>query len=130
MAAIIASVEPQVTQIRVSGSTSQAGVGAADFRGDRLPEVLRSPGDRVLVHVSVDRRLRSRLQLRRAAEIGEALRQIDRAVAFASRVISRITDSVKVSALALTRRAPFEGCGWVTPPSCSVGSLDGIWRDL
>ena len=49
--------------------------------GQRLAEVLRAPSDRILVYVFV-RRLRQPVEQRpRRVEVGEALRQIDRAVA-------------------------------------------------
>ncbi len=57
-----------------------AGVGAPDLLGDRGTEVSGAPGDGVLVDVSVKRRLGRLLELRRAGEVGEALRQVHRIV--------------------------------------------------
>ena len=48
--------------------------------GDGIAERLRAPGDRVLVDVSVDGIRDRPLELRRAREVGEALRQADRAL--------------------------------------------------
>ena len=75
----IASVLPQVTVISVSGSTlsprCQSACSAIASR-----RLLRTPGDRVLVDVVLDRPAGRVLDLARGREIGHSLRQIDRAV--------------------------------------------------
>ena len=48
--------------------------------GDRLAEVLRPPGDRILVDVGLDRAAGGRLELGRGGEVGHSLRQVDRVV--------------------------------------------------
>ena len=47
---------------------------------ERVAEALRAPGDRVLVDVGIDRALGGFLHLGRRGEIGESLREVDRAV--------------------------------------------------
>ena len=61
------------------GVDRPTGVGLCDLRGDAVAERLRSPGDGVLVDVVVDGRLGRVLELLRAGEVGEALRQVDAA---------------------------------------------------
>ena len=78
-------------------------VPAREVVGDRVAQAPRAPGHRVLVDVGVDGARRRRLDLGRRRKIGKPLRQVDRAVRCASRVISRITDSVNCAALSEAR---------------------------
>ena len=55
-----------------------AGVEAGGLRCDGIAERLRAPGDRVLVHVRIDRGGGGRFQLRRTGEVGKALGEADR----------------------------------------------------
>ena len=80
MAAIIASVAPQVTVTWVSGSIApQPGKWRGGRGRDRVAQRLAAPGDRVLVDVVVDGRRGGVLELGRAREVGEALGEADRA---------------------------------------------------
>ena len=96
----MASVAPQVTVISRSGSTDQPGTSAPSWRrsparSGRAPQVIAYW--LMSASMAAQRRL---LDLRRAREVGEALGQIDGVVLrCASRVISRMTDSVKAAAL-------------------------------
>ena len=54
---------------------------ALEFRGDGVAERLRAPGDRVLIDVRGDGRLRRVLDFGGRGKIGKALREIDGAIA-------------------------------------------------
>ena len=50
------------------------------FFDDGVAEILRAPGDRILIHVGHDGVAGGELDLFRRGEIGKALRQVDRAI--------------------------------------------------
>jgi hypothetical protein len=98
---IIASVAPQVTVTFFSGSAWMP-LYVAYLPAERVAERLGAPGDRVLVDVGRDRAAGGLLQGLGGREVRVALREVDRAVLAARRVISRMTLSVKRFALSAT----------------------------
>ena len=79
MAAIMASVLPQVATISLLGSMVTAHEAALLF-GQRLAEVLRAPGDGVLVEILVGDLGQAVQNSLGRVEVREALGQVDRAV--------------------------------------------------
>ena len=77
--AIIASVDPQQTVTCVSGSMARPWRRAAS-RAMACAQLGRAPGDGVLVDVGVDGARRRGLDRLGRGEVGEPLRQVDRAV--------------------------------------------------
>ncbi len=76
---IMVSVEPQQTVISRSGSTCDA-LPHLHLPGDGVAQVLRSPGDGVLIDVGGNGFLRRAFDLGRGRKIGKALGQVDGAV--------------------------------------------------
>src|SRR5215813_1688428 len=60
------------------------------LRGDRFPKTLGAPGDRVLIDVGVDGFAGRAFDVFRGREVGEALREIDRAVS--ERLAAHVAD--------------------------------------
>ena len=108
----------------VSGSIAPQAGKWSDRRGrDRVAERLGAPGDRVLVDVVVDGRRRPRPSARAGtAKSGKPWARLTAPCCTASRFISRMTDSVKLAALAEMR-------GRVMPRSLRP-SAQTSWRGI